>query len=114
MKLKRTHMCGQLRMSDAGKSAILAGWVNTYRDQGKGLIFIDIRDRTGLTQVVFDLEDASPGVVETAKALRREDVIAVSGEVRSRGDGAGFSFRELGPVELKGFKDPLRVHEVVW
>ena len=88
MKLKRSHMCGQLRAADAGESAILAGWVNTYRDQGKGLIFIDIRDRTGLTQVVFDLEDASPEVVETAKALRREDVIAVSGEVRSREAGA--------------------------
>ena len=66
MKLKRTHMCGQLRAGDAGESAILAGWVNTYRDQGKGLIFIDIRNRNGLTEVVFDLEDASPAVVETA------------------------------------------------
>lgn len=99
MKLKRTHMCGQLRVSDDGTSAILAGWVNTYRDQGKGLIFIDIRDRTGLTQVVFDLEDASPEVVETARALRREDVIAVSGEVRSRVAGANPKLA-TGDIEL--------------
>jgi aspartyl-tRNA synthetase len=82
--LKRTHMCGDLRTSDAGKSVALSGWVNTYRDHAKGLVFIDLRDRTGLTQVVFDLEDAPDDVVQSARTLRREDVVAIAGTVRKR------------------------------
>ncbi|MHC4108900.1 MAG: aspartate--tRNA ligase [Planctomycetota bacterium] len=82
--LKRTHMCGELRPDHTGESVTLSGWVNTYRDQGKGLIFIDLRDRTGLTQVVFDLEDAPESIVSEARSLRREDVIAVQGPVRKR------------------------------
>jgi len=82
--LKRTHMCGQLRAEDIGQTVALAGWVNTYRDQGKGLFFLDLRDRGGMTQVTFDLEDAAEEVVEAARDLRREDVIAVRGEVRQR------------------------------
>lgn len=84
MKLMRTVMCGELRPQHVDQTVTLAGWVNTYRDQGKGLIFIDMRDRTGLVQVVFDLEDADPDVVREARALRREDVIAVRGLVRIR------------------------------
>ena len=64
--LKRTHMCGDLRPDQIGDTAILAGWVNTYRDQGKGLVFLNIRDRTGLTQVVFDLEDADDDIQTAA------------------------------------------------
>ncbi|MCH2160884.1 MAG: aspartate--tRNA ligase, partial [Phycisphaerales bacterium] len=86
--LKRTHHCGVLRNADAGATAVLAGWVNTYRDHSKGLVFIDLRDRTGLTQVVFDLEDVPAEVVELAQGLRREDVIAVRGTVRPRDGGA--------------------------
>ncbi|MFK7959168.1 MAG: aspartate--tRNA ligase [Phycisphaerales bacterium] len=82
--LKRTHMCGVLRPEHAGTEVVLAGWINTYRDQGKGLLFADVRDRTGLTQVVFDLEDADEATVEAARQLRREDVIAVRGLVRER------------------------------
>ena len=52
--IKRTHNCGALRATDEGNQARLAGWVNTIRDQGKGLVFIDLRDRGGLTQLVFD------------------------------------------------------------
>ncbi|MBX3354851.1 MAG: aspartate--tRNA ligase [Phycisphaeraceae bacterium] len=82
--LKRTHSCGLMRPDHAGREVVLCGWVNTYRDQGKGLIFIDLRDHEGLCQVVFDLEDVNPEVVATSRALRREDVIGVKGVIRRR------------------------------
>ncbi|MCL4212031.1 MAG: hypothetical protein KJZ68_15365, partial [Phycisphaerales bacterium] len=79
MQLKRTHTCGQLRTNHVGQAVTLNGWVNTYRDQGKGLVFIDLRDFAGLTQVVFDAEDVSEQTMEEARSLRREDVFAVRG-----------------------------------
>ncbi|MCI0364206.1 MAG: aspartate--tRNA ligase [Phycisphaerales bacterium] len=85
--LKRTHTCGQLREQHVGQTVTLNGWVNTYRDQGKGLSFVDLRDRDGLTQVVFDQDEAPPEVVAEARSLRREDVIAVQGQVRKRVGG---------------------------
>ncbi|NNF42326.1 MAG: aspartate--tRNA ligase [Phycisphaerales bacterium] len=85
--LKRTHMCGDLRDEHIGETVVVAGWVNTYRDQGKGLLFIDLRDRAGIGQVVFDLEDANSDVVQAARMLRREDVIAARGVVRTRVGG---------------------------
>jgi aspartyl-tRNA synthetase len=97
--LKRTHTCGELRSSHANETVTLAGWVNTYRDHSKGLVFIDLRDRYGLTQVVFDLEDVPPDVVELAQGLRREYVIAVSGTVRSR-DGGTNSKLATGEIEV--------------
>lgn len=84
--LKRTHSCGQLRDSHVGQTATLAGWVNSYRDHGN-LIFIDLRDRYGLTQLVFDREDVPQALLEQADKLRNEDVIAVSGMVRVRSGG---------------------------
>jgi aspartyl-tRNA synthetase len=99
--LKRSHMCGELRAANVGESATLAGWINTYRDQGKGLMFVDLRDRTGLTQIVFDLEDVAADVVETARGLRREDVIAVQGVVRERVSGANPRLA-TGTIELVG------------
>ena len=86
--LKRTHFCGQLRPVHAGQSVTICGWVNTYRDQGKGLFFIDLRDKEGLAQVVFDFESSADDVVNAAHALRREDVVAVQGKVRLRAGGA--------------------------
>lgn len=86
--LKRTHFCGQLRPVHTGQSVTICGWVNTYRDQGKGLFFIDLRDKEGLAQVVFDLESSADDVVNAAHALRREDVVAVKGTVRLRAGGA--------------------------
>ncbi|MGZ4819533.1 MAG: aspartate--tRNA ligase, partial [Terriglobales bacterium] len=74
--------CGALRASEAGARAVLMGWVNRRRDLGN-LIFIDIRDRTGITQVVFDRE-RSPRLHDKAAALRSEYVIAVVGEVKQR------------------------------
>ena len=82
--LKRTHMCGALRTDHIGQTVVLAGWINTYRDQGKGLAFVDLRDRSGMTQIVFDLEDASDAVVEAARGLRREDVVAVREKAKNQ------------------------------
>ena len=80
--LRRTHMCGVLRASDAGKQAVLMGWVNKRRDHGN-LLFIDLRDRTGVTQVVINVErDAA--IHEKAGDLRNEYVIAVIGKVKLR------------------------------
>ncbi len=80
--LKRTHMCGALRASDAGKKATIMGWVNKRRDLGS-IIFIDVRDRTGVTQVVFDASSGA-AVHEKAETLRNEYVVAVTGHVTKR------------------------------
>src|SRR5689334_19748141 len=75
-------MCGALRPADSGKKAVLMGWVNRRRDLGN-LIFIDIRDRTGVTQVVFNKE-RDPAIHQKAEALRNEYVIAVLGTAKQR------------------------------
>ena len=80
--LRRTHMCGALRPADSGKKAVLMGWVNRRRDLGN-LIFIDIRDRSGVTQVVFNKE-RDPAIHQKAEALRNEYVIAVVGTAKQR------------------------------
>jgi aspartyl-tRNA synthetase len=96
--LRRTHMCGALRAADAGKKAVLMGWVNRRRDHGN-LLFIDLRDRTGVTQVVFNTErDAA--VHEKAEALRNEYVIAVSGTVKRRDANTINPNMPTGEVEL--------------
>ena len=80
--LKRTHMCGELRASDAGSKVVLMGWVNKRRDLGN-LIFLDMRDRSGLTQVVVT-SDAAAGVHDKASAVRSEFVLAIIGHVKLR------------------------------
>ena len=97
--LKRSHPCGAPRAEHAGQTVTLCGWVNTYRDQGKGLVFIDLRDREGLCQVVFDLEDVPADVVTAARGLRREDCIAVRGTLRQRAGDANPRLA-TGKVEL--------------
>src|SRR5262245_53905397 len=82
-QVKRTHSCGTLRGSDIGKEVVLLGWVHNRRDHG-GLIFIVLRNRDGLTQVVFD-PDLSKDAHQAAEAMRSEWVIGVRGKVRSRG-----------------------------
>ena len=86
--LKRSHMCGSLRASHVGQTVTVCGWINTCRDQSKGLIFTDLRDREGLCQVVFNLEDSPAELIALARTLRREFVIAVTGLVRVRAGGA--------------------------
>src|SRR6185369_2160518 len=82
--LIRTHTCGQIRESHVGSSVRLNGWVNSYRDHGN-LIFIDLRDRYGLTQLVFDKDDgAVQAMMDAADKLRNEDVVACKGVVRKR------------------------------
>jgi aspartyl-tRNA synthetase len=80
--LRRTHMCGSLRLSDAGKRATIMGWVNKRRDLGN-IIFIDVRDRSGVTQAVFDAS-AGSGLHQKAEQLRNEYVVAITGTVRKR------------------------------
>ncbi len=80
--LRRTHMCGELRNEHTGSQVILLGWVNRRRDLGN-VIFIDIRDRSGMTQLVFD-KGVNPAGHEKASALRNEYVIAAIGKVRRR------------------------------
>ncbi|HSD89660.1 MAG TPA: aspartate--tRNA ligase [Kofleriaceae bacterium] len=81
----RTHSCGQLRAADVGKHVVLTGWVKTYRDF-RGCVFIDLRDRDGITQLVFDESFSDKATHEVARDLRGEWCIGVTGEVRSRGD----------------------------
>jgi aspartyl-tRNA synthetase len=96
--LRRTHMCGGLRVSDAGGKAVLMGWVNRRRDLGN-LIFIDIRDRSGISQVVFNKE-RNPAIHEKASGLRNEYVIAVVGTVKLRDANTVNNNIPTGEVEL--------------
>jgi len=93
----RSHTCGALRSDDAGASVTLAGWVHRRRDHG-GLIFIDIRDRSGLTQCVFGPEDAAAFAI--AESLRPEWVVQVEGTVRPRPEGTVNPNLATGAIEV--------------
>jgi aspartyl-tRNA synthetase len=82
----RTHTCGELRDIHENEIVTLCGWVDTYRDHGGGL-FVDLRDRYGLTQVVFNPPDTAPEVIEASKLLRAEYVVKVTGVVALRPEG---------------------------
>ncbi len=103
--LRRTHMCGVLRAADAGKKAVLMGWVNRRRDHGN-LLFIDLRDRTGVTQIVFNT-DRNRAIHEKAEGLRNEYVIAVIGTVKLRDANTINPNMPTGEVELVA--DELRI-----
>ncbi len=79
----RTHTCGELRKSDVGKEVKLAGWVNVYRDFGS-LVFLDLRDRDGLTQLVFDIDLCGKEAHDLARSARSEWVISITGTVTAR------------------------------
>jgi aspartyl-tRNA synthetase len=96
--LKRTANCGQLRLADTGKRVILAGWVKSYRDHG-GLIFFDLRDREGITQLVFKPEKF-PEAHKNAQVVRSEWVVAVEGVVEPRGEGLENPKLATGQIEV--------------
>ncbi|MFV0443798.1 MAG: aspartate--tRNA ligase [Planctomycetaceae bacterium] len=95
----RTHTCGQLRAADAGSTVTLSGWVDEYRDHG-GVVFVDLRDRYGLTQIAFRL-DAASEIQKVAQALRHEDVVQVIGEVVLRGPENTNPKLPTGEIELR-------------
>ncbi|HOV79513.1 MAG TPA: aspartate--tRNA ligase [Bacillota bacterium] len=96
--LKRTHYCGSLRIENVGQQTVLTGWVQRRRDHG-GLIFIDLRDRTGLVQVVFS-PDLHKDAFAKAETVRNEYVIAVAGEVCRRPEGTENPNLATGRVEV--------------
>jgi len=97
--LKRTHNCGQLTIDNVGERVTLNGWIQEYRNLG-GLLFLDIRDRYGLTQVVFNPEKVSPELFETASKMRHEFVVAVSGKVQKRPEGTENEKMKTGLIEV--------------
>ena len=95
----RTHTCGELRTTQVGQEVTLCGWVDTYRDQG-GVLFIDLRDRYGKTQVVYST-NLDPALLELSKSLRQEWVIQVTGKVSPRPEGTVNPKLPTGEVEVR-------------
>lgn len=96
--MMRTNTCGELRKTDTKKKVTLCGWNHSRRDHG-GLIFVDLRDRYGLTQIVFDPK-VNKSAHKIAERLSREDVLQVTGEVRPRGKGLENPDLATGEIEL--------------
>ena len=95
---QRSHDCGTLTAQDIGRTVTLAGWVDTRRDHG-GFIFIDLRDRSGITQVLFNPETNSQAH-QQAHQLRNEFVISIQGQVRGRPEGMANSNLKTGEIEV--------------
>lgn len=94
----RTHTCNELTIKDVGKKVTLSGWVHRRRDHG-GIIFIDLRDRYGLTQIVFDPEVAKEAF-DVANTVRPEFVLKVTGQIRKRIDGQDNERMKTGQIEV--------------
>ncbi|MFY8217194.1 MAG: OB-fold nucleic acid binding domain-containing protein, partial [Chthoniobacterales bacterium] len=94
----RSHTCGALRAEHAGTIVTLSGWVDSRRDHG-GVIFIDLRDRAGITQIVFR-PDEFPAVADLSHGLRSEDVIRVVGAVSPRLEGTENARLATGAIEV--------------
>src|SRR3990172_6644021 len=96
--MERTHTCGELTKKEIGKEAVLAGWVQVRRDHG-GVIFIDLRDRYGITQVVFDPRH-NEQAHKDAEHIGREFVLKVTGKVRARKEGMINPKMKTGEIEI--------------
>ncbi|MCX7817235.1 MAG: aspartate--tRNA ligase [Syntrophales bacterium] len=103
--MKRTHYCGELTVSDIGREVILMGWVHRRRDHG-GVIFVDLRDRSGIVQIVFNPE-FNPEPHREAHRIRNEYVISIKGVVRRRPEG--MENFELKTGEIEVFADKLNI-----
>jgi aspartyl-tRNA synthetase len=99
-QMKRTHHCNELRAEHIGQTVTLTGWVHSKRDLG-GVNFIDIRDREGRTQTVFDPQDVAQDVCELASTLHSESVIEVTGKVRQRPAGTNNDKIPTGQIEVQ-------------
>ncbi len=97
--INRTNGCGEIRKSDEGKEVRLAGWVSRRRDHG-GLIFVDMRDRSGIVQIVFDEAEMGADAFDAAETLRNEFVIFVRGKVRARSEDTVNPKMETGEIEI--------------
>jgi aspartyl-tRNA synthetase len=96
----RTHTCGELGELNVGQVVTLCGWVDSYRDHGGGL-FVDLRDRYGMTQVVFNPPDTAQGVIDLSKTVRAEYVLKVTGVVAIRPEGMSNAKLSTGKIELR-------------
>ena len=99
MRLQRNFRCGELTAKDVGKEVTLCGWVENYRDHG-GIIFIDLTDRWGLAQIVFDPEVCGKEIHDLAGGLRSQFVIAAKGTVRLRPEGMANPKLATGEIEV--------------
>src|SRR5512147_2774239 len=99
---KRTHTCGDLRTKDIGSSVTLTGWVDVRRDLG-GVVFIDLRDRYGKTEVVFGPQHSAQAH-EIAQGLRAEFVISVTGKVENRPEGTANPELATGEIDVDGLE----------
>ena len=97
--LKRTHRCGELSAANAGETVTVMGWVQKQRNKG-GIIFVDLRDRTGILQVIFEESDCGAENFKKAEKLRSEFVIAVVGRVEKRA-GAVNENLATGEIEIR-------------
>ncbi|MGN0137351.1 MAG: OB-fold nucleic acid binding domain-containing protein, partial [Candidatus Methanomethylophilaceae archaeon] len=102
--MRRTNTCGELRAADLGKKVCLQGWVRFSRDHG-GVAFIDLADRYGITQIVFDPEDLPAGtdvqrLSDIMKTFTRESVVSVDGIVRKRVEGTEDGRNPTGEIEV--------------
>ncbi|RKY29171.1 MAG: aspartate--tRNA ligase [Planctomycetota bacterium] len=98
MKLKRTHTCGEIAVTDAGTEVVLSGWVENKRDHG-GMLFVDLKDRYGITQVVFDPQ-RNEALYAEGKELKPESVISIRGVVQRRPEGNVNPDRKTGEIEI--------------
>ncbi|MBQ9366077.1 MAG: aspartate--tRNA ligase [Schwartzia sp.] len=97
--MKRTHHCGELGKADVGSEVVVCGWVSKRRDHG-GLIFVDLRDRSGIVQTVYDEAAMSEGTFHKAESLRSEFVIAVRGKIRARSEDTVNPKIATGEIEI--------------